>query len=122
MPGRVYGRTKSGELITDQRVEQLAKEAERGYEPGQLRSRRRGPGRPAMGEATKVARSIHQRPVPIPGNGQALVQMLATGVSCAEQQMRRGRYPNQRRVPFVLREDFVTASPRRPLNNGRGAE
>ena len=33
---------------------------------------------------------IHQRPVPTPGKGQALVEMLATGVSFAEQQMRRG--------------------------------
>ena len=29
---------------------------------------------------------IHKRPVPTPGKGQALVEMLATGVSFAEQQ------------------------------------
>jgi NADPH:quinone reductase-like Zn-dependent oxidoreductase len=50
---------------------------------------------------------IHQRPVPIPGKGQALVEMLATGVSFAEQQMRRGRYAGQPKFPFVLGYDLV---------------
>ena len=59
---RVYGHTKSGEPITDQMVEELAEEAERGYEPGQLRSRRRGPGRPPMGEAAKVVDSVRLEP------------------------------------------------------------
>ena len=48
-----------------------------------------------------------QRPMPAPGKGQALVQMLATGVSFAEQQMRRGRYPDQPKFPFVLGYDLV---------------
>src|ERR1035437_7444322 len=48
-----------------------------------------------------------QRPIPTPGKGQALVQMLATGVSFAEQQMRRGRYPDQPKFPFVLGYDLV---------------
>ena len=43
--------------------------------------------------------SINQRPVPTPGKGQALVEVLATGVSFAEQQMRRGRYPGQPKFP-----------------------
>jgi NADPH:quinone reductase-like Zn-dependent oxidoreductase len=51
--------------------------------------------------------SVHQRPVPAPGTGQALVQVLATGVSFAEQQMRRGRYLNQPKFPFVLGYDLV---------------
>jgi NADPH:quinone reductase-like Zn-dependent oxidoreductase len=50
---------------------------------------------------------IHQRPVPAPGQGQALVEVLATGVSFAEQQMRRGRYLNQPKFPFVLGYDLV---------------
>jgi NADPH:quinone reductase-like Zn-dependent oxidoreductase len=50
---------------------------------------------------------IHQRPVPTPGKGQALVEMLATGVSFAEQQMRRGRYLNQPKFPFVPGYDLV---------------
>ena len=62
MPERVYGRTKSGELITEQMIEDLAEEAERGYERGQLRGRRRGPGRPPMGEAAKVVDSVRLEP------------------------------------------------------------
>ncbi|MHB8246798.1 MAG: ribbon-helix-helix protein, CopG family [Acidimicrobiales bacterium] len=62
MPERVYDQTKSGELITEQTIEQLAEEAERGYEPGQLRARRRGRGRPPMGEAAKVVDSVRLEP------------------------------------------------------------
>jgi NADPH:quinone reductase-like Zn-dependent oxidoreductase len=51
--------------------------------------------------------NVRQRPVPTPGKGQALVEMLATGVSFAEQQMRRGRYPSQPKFPFVLGYDLV---------------
>jgi NADPH:quinone reductase-like Zn-dependent oxidoreductase len=51
--------------------------------------------------------SIQRRPVPAPGKGQALVEVLATGVSFAEQQMRRGRYLNQPKFPFVLGYDLV---------------
>jgi NADPH:quinone reductase-like Zn-dependent oxidoreductase len=43
---------------------------------------------------------VHQRPVPTPSKGQALVEVLAAGVSFAEQQMRRGRYLNQPKVPL----------------------
>ena len=50
---------------------------------------------------------IRQRPVPSPEKGQALVQMLATGVSFAEQGMRRNRYPGQPKFPFVLGYDLV---------------
>jgi NADPH:quinone reductase-like Zn-dependent oxidoreductase len=50
---------------------------------------------------------VHERPVPLPGDGQALVELLATGVSFAEQGMRRGRYPGQPKVPFVLGYDLV---------------
>jgi hypothetical protein len=62
MVERVYGHTKSGEPITDEMIEQLADEAERGYEPGQLRDRPRGPGRPPLGEAAKMAESVRLEP------------------------------------------------------------
>jgi NADPH:quinone reductase-like Zn-dependent oxidoreductase len=50
---------------------------------------------------------IHHRPVPTPANGEALVQMLATGVSFAENSMRRNRYPGQPKFPFVPGYDVV---------------
>jgi NADPH:quinone reductase-like Zn-dependent oxidoreductase len=50
---------------------------------------------------------VRQRPVPLPGKGQALVQMLATGVSFAENSMRRNRYPGQPKFPFVPGYDLV---------------
>lgn len=50
---------------------------------------------------------VQQRTIPVPGAGQALVQMLATGVSFGEQGMRRGRYPGQPKFPFVLGYDLV---------------
>jgi NADPH:quinone reductase-like Zn-dependent oxidoreductase len=50
---------------------------------------------------------IRKRPVPTPGKGQALVEMLATGLSFAEQQMRRGRYAGVPKVPYVLGYDLV---------------
>ncbi|MEU6735727.1 medium chain dehydrogenase/reductase family protein [Streptomyces physcomitrii] len=45
--------------------------------------------------------------VPEPGPGQVLVRMEATGVSFAEQQMRRGRYFDQPPFPFVPGYDLV---------------
>ena len=50
---------------------------------------------------------VNQRPVPVPSDGQALVEMLATGVSFAERGMRRNRYPGQPKFPFVLGYDLV---------------
>lgn len=45
--------------------------------------------------------------VPAPGPGQVLLRMEATGVSFAEQQMRRGRYFDQPPFPFVPGYDLV---------------
>lgn len=45
--------------------------------------------------------------VPTPGAGQVVVRMEATGVSFAEQQMRRGRYYDQPPFPFVPGYDLV---------------
>lgn len=50
---------------------------------------------------------LRSRPVPTPGAGQALVAVDATGVSMAEQAMRRGRYPGQPKFPFVPGYDLV---------------
>ncbi|MFF8938527.1 medium chain dehydrogenase/reductase family protein [Streptomyces paradoxus] len=45
--------------------------------------------------------------VPAPGPGQVVVRTEATGVSFAEQQMRRGRYYDQPPFPFVPGYDLV---------------
>ncbi|WP_326552248.1 medium chain dehydrogenase/reductase family protein [Micromonospora sp. NBC_01813] len=45
--------------------------------------------------------------VPTPGPGQLVIRMEATGVSFAEQQMRRGRYYDQPPFPFVPGYDLV---------------
>ncbi|GAA5011730.1 medium chain dehydrogenase/reductase family protein [Actinopolymorpha pittospori] len=50
---------------------------------------------------------IRQRPVAGPRAGQALLAMEATGVSFAEQQMRRGKYYDQPPFPFVPGYDLV---------------
>ncbi|MFE2141159.1 medium chain dehydrogenase/reductase family protein [Streptomyces sp. NPDC059456] len=50
---------------------------------------------------------LHRGPVPAPAAGQVLVAMEATGVSFAEQQMRRGRYYDQPEFPFVPGYDLV---------------
>ncbi|MBL1082775.1 zinc-binding dehydrogenase [Streptomyces actinomycinicus] len=50
---------------------------------------------------------LRHRPVPRPGAGQIVVRVEATGVSFAEQQMRRGRYYDQPPFPFVPGYDLV---------------
>jgi NADPH:quinone reductase-like Zn-dependent oxidoreductase len=50
---------------------------------------------------------LRRGPVPAPGAGQVLVVMEATGVSFAEQQMRRGKYFDQPPFPFVPGYDLV---------------
>ncbi|MFJ3202531.1 medium chain dehydrogenase/reductase family protein [Streptomyces sp. NPDC086989] len=50
---------------------------------------------------------LHRGPVPAPADGQVVVAMEATGVSFAEQQMRRGRYYDQPEFPFVPGYDLV---------------
>lgn len=62
MNERTYGRTAAGKPIDDQMIEELADEAERGYEPGQLRGHRQGPGRPPLGEAPRSLESLHLGP------------------------------------------------------------
>ncbi|WP_405459422.1 medium chain dehydrogenase/reductase family protein [Streptomyces sp. NBC_00101] len=60
---------------------------------------------------------LRSGPVPAPGAGQVLVRMEATGVSFAEQQMRRGRYYDQPAFPFVPGYDLVGTV----LGSGTGA-
>ncbi|MFE9612198.1 medium chain dehydrogenase/reductase family protein [Streptomyces sp. NPDC006012] len=50
---------------------------------------------------------IRYGPIPAPGPGQVLIRTEATGVSFAEQQMRRGRYYDQPPFPFVPGYDLV---------------
>ena len=50
---------------------------------------------------------VRQRTLPAPSTGQALVVVEASGVSMAEQAMRRNRYPGQPRFPFVPGYDLV---------------
>lgn len=50
---------------------------------------------------------IQERDLPAPATGQVLVLVEATGVSFAEQQMRRGKYYDQPPFPFVPGYDFV---------------
>ncbi|WP_327067438.1 medium chain dehydrogenase/reductase family protein [Kitasatospora sp. NBC_01302] len=54
-------------------------------------------------EGLKVRRGV----VPVAGPGQVVVEVEATGVSFAEQQMRRGRYYDQPPFPFVPGYDLV---------------
>ncbi|MDS0139533.1 MULTISPECIES: medium chain dehydrogenase/reductase family protein [unclassified Amycolatopsis] len=50
---------------------------------------------------------VEHRALPRPGAGEALVRVEATGVSFAEQQMRRGKYFDQPPFPFVPGYDVV---------------
>ncbi|RYZ26055.1 MAG: NADPH:quinone reductase, partial [Propionibacteriaceae bacterium] len=50
---------------------------------------------------------VRTRALPDPGPGQVLLRMEATGVSFAEQQMRRGKYYDQPAFPFVPGYDVV---------------
>lgn len=49
----------------------------------------------------------HTRDLPAPAAGQVVLRMDATGVSFAEQQMRRGKYYDQPPFPFVPGYDVV---------------
>lgn len=50
---------------------------------------------------------VRTRPRPVPAAGQVLLTMAATGVSFAEQGMRRGKYWNQPAFPFVPGYDVI---------------
>ncbi|MFK0018634.1 medium chain dehydrogenase/reductase family protein [Streptomyces sp. NPDC090798] len=61
---------------------------------------------------------IRHGAVPAAGPGQVVIRMEATGVSFAEQQMRRGRYYDQPAFPFVPGYDLVGTI----LTTGEGVE
>ena len=52
---------KSGKSVDDKMIQELADEAARGYEPGQLQKHRRGPGRPPLGGGAKLVESRSPR-------------------------------------------------------------
>ena len=54
MTERIYGKTKKGTPVTEEMIASFVEEAERGYEPGQLSTKRRGRGRPPLGDAAKT--------------------------------------------------------------------
>ena len=60
---------------------------------------------PAVGEPESL--EVRTRDIGEPGPGQALVRVTATGISFAEQQMRRGKYYDQPDFPFVPGYDLV---------------
>lgn len=60
---------------------------------------------PGLVEASEL--QVRERTLSAPRPGQALVQVEATGISFAEQAMRRGLYPAQPAFPFVPGYDFV---------------
>ncbi|WP_037580600.1 medium chain dehydrogenase/reductase family protein [Phaeacidiphilus oryzae] len=59
------------------------------------------------GEVEPEELQVRRGAVPTAGPGQVVVRMEATGVSFAEQQMRRGRYYDQPPFPFVPGYDMV---------------
>jgi predicted HicB family RNase H-like nuclease len=56
-----HGTKADGTPITDEMVEAMADEAERGYDVEAIRSRRRG-GRPPMGSAASTVESVRLDP------------------------------------------------------------
>jgi NADPH:quinone reductase-like Zn-dependent oxidoreductase len=60
---------------------------------------------PGIGEPESL--QVRTRELPPPGAGQALVRVEASGISFAEQQMRRGKYYDQPAFPFVPGYDLV---------------
>src|SRR2546429_9765981 len=71
---------------------------------------------PGIGEPESLRPRTRDLPDPAPR--QALVRVEATGVSFAEQQMRRGKYYDQPPFPFVPGYDLVGIVER--TGDGRG--
>lgn len=62
MTKRTYGHTKSGTPITDALIEELAKEAEAGYDVGEIIDRRGKRGRPRLGTDPSTVESVRLDP------------------------------------------------------------
>ena len=58
-----HGTKRDGSPVTDEVVETLADEAERGYDVAELRRARQG-GRPTMGAAPAVGEAVRLKPEP----------------------------------------------------------
>jgi len=62
MTNRTYGHTKSGRPVDDALIEQLAREAEDGYDLDEIVSRRGKRGRPRLGAAPSTVESVRLDP------------------------------------------------------------
>lgn len=62
MNEKVYGYTNSGQPINEEMIEQFVEGAEQGYDVGQLKDRRRGRGRPPLGDVAKIVGSLRLDP------------------------------------------------------------
>jgi predicted HicB family RNase H-like nuclease len=62
MTKRTYGHTKSGKPIDDDLIEELADEAEVGYDVEQVIARRGKRGRPRLGAAPSTVESVRLDP------------------------------------------------------------
>lgn len=62
MTKRTCGHTKSGTPITDELIEELAEEAEAGYDVDEIIARRRKRGRPRLGTEPSTVESVRLDP------------------------------------------------------------
>ena len=62
MTRRVYGHTNAGTPIDDELVEELAEEAEAGYDVDEVVARRGKRGRPRLGSAPSTVESVRLDP------------------------------------------------------------
>jgi hypothetical protein len=62
MTKRAYGHTNSGTPVTDELIEQLADEAEAGYDLDQIIARRGKRGRPRLGAEPSTVESVRLDP------------------------------------------------------------
>jgi predicted HicB family RNase H-like nuclease len=62
MTKRIHGHTKSGIPITDELIEELADEAEAGYDIDKVLARRGKRGRPRLGSAPSTVESVRLDP------------------------------------------------------------
>ena len=62
MTKRIYGQTKSGTPITDDLIEELAEEAEAGYDVDEIIARREKRGRPRLGTEPSTVESVRLDP------------------------------------------------------------
>ncbi|MGH9164909.1 MAG: CopG family transcriptional regulator [Acidimicrobiales bacterium] len=62
MTPRIYGHTNSGRPIDDDLIEELAEEAEKGYDLDEVDARRGKRGRPRLGSAPSTVESVRLDP------------------------------------------------------------